>query len=78
MNISPFFSQELGCTNTTQHTIDTGTAPPVKVPSRPIPFHYAERVHQQLQEMAQEGIIRPSTSPCSLCPQALRRSQDLC
>jgi len=57
------FSLELGCTNTTQYLIDTGNAQPTKVPPRPIPFHYAERVHRQLQEMAQEGIICPSTSP---------------
>ena len=57
------FSPELGRTNTTEHIIDTGNALPIKVPPRPIPFHYSERVHQQLQEMAQEGIIQPSTSP---------------
>ena len=57
------FSRELGKTNTTEHTIDTSEALPIKVPPRPIPFHYAERVHHQLQEMAQEGIIQPSTSP---------------
>ena len=57
------FSTELGKTNITEHTIDTGEALPIKVPPRAIPFHYAERVHQQLQEMTREGIIRPSTSP---------------
>ena len=57
------FSTELGKTNITEHTISTGEALPIKVPPRAIPFHYAERVHQQLQEMIQEGIIRPSTSP---------------
>ena len=34
------FSTELGCTNTTQHIIDTGDTPPIKVP--PHPIHYAE------------------------------------
>jgi len=57
------FLVELGCTNITQYIIDTGNALPTKVPPRPILFYYAERVHQQLQEMAQEGIICPSTSP---------------
>ena len=56
------FSLELGCTNVTQHVIDTGNALPIKVPPRPIPFHYTEQVHQQLQEMAHETII-PGTSP---------------
>ena len=57
------FSRELGKTRTTEHTIDTNEALPIKVPPRPIPFHYAEQVHQQLQEIAREGIIQPSTSP---------------
>ena len=57
------FSTELGKTTITEHTMKTGEALPIKVPPRPIPFHYADRVHQQLQEMTQEGIIRPSTSP---------------
>ena len=57
------FSQQLGKTTITTHVIDTGDAAPVKVPPRPIPFHYAERVHNQLQEMARDGIIRPSNSP---------------
>jgi len=42
------FSLELGHTNTTQHVVDTGSAPPIKVPPRPIPFHYTKRVQQQL------------------------------
>ena len=54
------FSQQRGKTTITTHVIDTGDAAPVKVPPRPIPFHYAEMVHNQLQEMAREGILRPS------------------
>ena len=49
------FSQHLGKTTITTHTIDTGDAAPVKVPPRPIPFHYAERVqtnYKRWQEMA--------------------------
>jgi len=57
------FSQQIGCTDITQHLIDTGDSPPVKVPPRPIPFHFVDRVQQQLADMAQEGIIRPSSSP---------------
>ena len=47
----------------TRHVIDTGEATPIKVPPRQIPFHYTEWVHAQLEDMAKEGIIRPSTSP---------------
>lgn len=57
------FKSDLGHTTVAQHVIETGDAAPVKVPPRPIPFHYADRVHKQLQEMAQEGIIRRSNSP---------------
>ena len=47
----------------TKHTIDTGEVTPIKVPPRQIPFHPADQVHAQLQDMAMEGIICPSTSP---------------
>ena len=56
-------SCELGRTNITQHIINTGNALPIELPLRPIPLHCAERVHQQLQEMAKEGIIQSITSP---------------
>ena len=57
------FSQHLGCTNITQHLIDMGDYPPVEVPPRPIPFHFVDWIQQQLADMAQEGIIRPSSIP---------------
>lgn len=60
------FKQELGKTNITKHVIDMGDARPVKVQSCPIYFHYADRVHEQLQEMAEEGIIQPINSPWCL------------
>ena len=57
------FRKDLGRTTIAEHVIETGEASPVKVLARPIPFHYMDRVHNQLQEMAQEGIIRRSNSP---------------
>ena len=57
------FSKQLGQTNVAKHVIDTAEATPIKVPPRQIPFHYADKVHAQLQDMVTEGIIRPSTSP---------------
>ncbi len=60
------FRAELGQTSVTEHVIDTGDATPVKVPPRPIPFHYQDRIRSQLQDMAESGIIRRSSSPwCS-------------
>ena len=40
------FSTQLGKTTTIEHVIDTGEASPIKVPPRPIPFHFAEKVHK--------------------------------
>ena len=60
---SKIFSKTLGKTPVTEHAINTGNSLPVKVPPRPIPFHFADQVHKQLHEMAEEGIIRPSSSP---------------
>ena len=57
------FSQQLGKTNVTEHIIDTGDVLPIKIPPRQIPFHYADKVHTQLEDMAKECIIFPSTSP---------------
>ena len=50
--------------------VDTGDATSVKLPPRPIPFHYSDQVQRQLKNMAEEGIIRHSNSPltCSNCP----------
>ena len=44
---APPFKCQLGRTNVPKHVIDTGDAPPVKLPSRSIPFHYTEQVQSQ-------------------------------
>ena len=62
-NFKALFSRQIGKTNVAEHIIDTGDAPPIKIPPRQIPFHYADKVHAQLEDMVKEGIIRPSTSP---------------
>ena len=64
------FKSDLGCTTVAEHVIEKGDAALVKVPLCPIPFYYAECIHKQLQEMAQEGIIGCSNSPwrpCGIC-----------
>ena len=55
--------EQLGKTSVTSHVIDTGDASPVRGPPHPILFHYAVTVHRQLNEMASNGNIRPSSSP---------------
>ena len=47
-----------------EHVIEMIDATPVKVPTHPISFHYAEHVCKQLQNMTKEGMIRASNSPC--------------
>ena len=42
------FKLQLGRIHIAEHAIDTGDAPPVKVPPRPIPFQYQDHVHKQL------------------------------
>ena len=64
-NFKSLISTELGKTYITEHTINTGEASPIKVPPRAIPFHYAERVHQQLQEV-------PLVCPRSVCSKTTR------
>ena len=58
------FRKKLRHTSVAEHVIETGDSVPVKVPARPIPCHFKECVHTQLQEMADVGIIQPSNSPC--------------
>jgi len=38
---STMLCKTLGKTSVTEHVIDTGNSQPVKVPPRPIPFHFA-------------------------------------
>ena len=54
---SSVFHKKLGQTNVTQYIIDTCNTKPIKLPLRPIPFHYVDHVLTQLQEMFNEGII---------------------
>ena len=72
---SMLFSQQIGHTNITQHFIDTGDSPTVKVLPCPIPFHFVDCVQQQLTDM-QEGIIRPSSSPW--CAPAVYVPKSIC
>ena len=57
------FGLQLGKTNAAKHVIDIIDARPVKVSPRPVLFQYQDRVHEQFQEMAAEGIIQPRYSP---------------
>ncbi|XP_072039013.1 uncharacterized protein [Amphiura filiformis] len=54
---------DLGRTNLVKHHIDTGDAPPVKMPSRRLPMHQREEEKVQVETMLEQNIIEPSNSP---------------
>ncbi len=51
-----------GCTNLTEHSIDTGEAAPVRLPPYRLPHAYCDQVQQELKDMLEHGIIEPSQS----------------
>lgn len=58
-------SDDLGCTNLVKHTIDTGSAHPIRQPSRRLPYGKREIEEQEVKKMLDKGIIEPSKSPWS-------------
>ena len=54
---------DLGLTNLVTHPIVTGAAAPIKQAARRIPHAMRPVVEAQIQQMAETGVVRPSTSP---------------
>ena len=54
---------DLGKTNVVEHTIDTGTAKPIKQAARRPPRTLAGKEDEIIQEQLKAGVIRESTSP---------------
>ena len=54
---------EPGRTHIVEHCIDTDNAPPIRLPPYRLPHAYRDAVNNELEEMAQVGIIEPSSSP---------------
>ena len=54
---------ELGSTEVVQHDIDTGDTRPIRQPARRIPFVLRHTIDDMVDDMLQQGIIRPSHSP---------------
>lgn len=54
---------DLGRTHLALHKIDTGSAQPVKLPPRRVPLHLQQEVVEQIKQMQDNDIIRPSCSP---------------
>ena len=56
-------SFELGCTDVVQHSIDTDGHPPIKQCARRVPFSLRSTIDKLVDEMLQQGVIKPSKSP---------------
>ena len=48
-----------------KHTTDTGSAQPIQVPPRRVPFHKREEISSQVDEILEEEIIEPPESSWS-------------
>ena len=57
---------DLGTAKGAKHTIDTGSAQPIQVPPRRVPFHERQEMRRQVDEMFEAQIIEPSESPWSV------------
>ena len=55
---------DLGTAKGVRHTIDTGSAQPIQVPSRRVPFHKRQEMRSQV-DIIEADIIEPSDSPWS-------------
>lgn len=66
---------DLGRTHLTYHHIHTGDNKPVKMHPRKIPAHFEKEVEAQLDQMQNQGIIRPSQSPWA-APVVIVRKRD--
>ena len=68
-------STDIGRTEMIEHTIDTGQALPVKQHPRRVPLSKIQEAEAEIEKMAEQGIIEPSTSPwCS--PVVILRKKD--
>ena len=60
---------ELGCTSVASHQIDTGDHHPIKLMPYRTPIIYRDKIAHMVKEMEERGIVRPSSSPCSIGPE---------
>ena len=54
---------DIGLTNLTEHSINTGDAVPIKQPPRRVPLAYATEEKRAIDDLLAKGVIRKSTSP---------------
>jgi hypothetical protein len=68
-------STVIGRTEMIEHTIDTGQALPVKQHPRRVPLSKIQEAEAEIEKMAEQGIIEPSTSPWCF-PVVISRKKD--
>ena len=71
--VADVMQNQPGRTDAAEHTIDTGTARPVKLPPYRPPHAHKETVKQEIDEMLESGIIEPSQSEWSPLLSSSRR-----
>ena len=54
---------DLGTTDQITHSINTGDREPIRQPPRRLPFSLRSRTNELVQEMLNQGVIKPSKSP---------------
>ena len=59
---SDVLRKDPGRTTITEHRIDTGLAPPIRLPPYRLPHAYHQTVLEELKQMEQDGIIERSSS----------------
>ena len=64
---------DVGTYNASKFHIDTGNAKPIKLKFRRTPLHYQEQERNQLQDLLDRGIIRPSQSPWAAAPVLVKK-----
>ena len=69
------FSDQLGHCSLVEHSVDTGTAKPIRSAPRRIPPHLESEVKQQVQSMVDQGILEPSDGTWS-SPVVLVKKKD--
>ncbi|GFT72413.1 retrovirus-related Pol polyprotein from transposon 412 [Trichonephila clavipes] len=61
-------SKDFGRTRLTKHRIDTGEHPPIKQHPRRLPFAKQEEVQKLINDMKDNDVIEPSSSPLGHLP----------
>ena len=56
---------DLGRTNLVEHKIDSGDTHPFKLPARRVPFAKRAEAEREVQQMLDNNVVRPSSSPWS-------------